>query len=478
MKYVVEKGEKSTVKITITLNAKEWDEAQVVAYNKTKHKYQIQGFRKGHVPKAVIEQFYGKGVFFEDAINEAFSKHYFDILDKETEIEPIDRPDVSIDKIDEKGLKLVAEVPVKPEVTIGAYKGIKIDKVEYNVSDDDIQTEINRLLEQNTTEINVDGRPAKDGDVTIIDYSGSIDGVKFAGGTAEKQSLTLGSGMFIPGFEDQVIGMNIGETKDINVKFPENYGAEDLKGKDAVFTVTLHEIKEKQTPALTDEFVKEKANFDTVDAYKASIKERLEKANAQRAEREVEDNLIKAITDASEVEIPNSLIEREIDNMVQQTSYRLMYQGLKFEDYLKYTGQTLEAYREGCKDSAKEHVKTQLVIDKIITDEKIEATAEDIDAKLLEQATSIGKSLEEYKKSVNDKQLSYVENNVIIDKLFKFLKENNEIAVAPKKAPAKKTTAKKTTKKVEEDSEEKKEPAKKTTAKKTTTKKATAKKAD
>ena len=473
MKYVVEKGEKSIVKITITLDAKEWDDAQVVAYNKTKNKYQIQGFRKGHVPKSVIEQFYGKGVFFEDAINEAFSKYYFDVLDKETEIEPIDRPDVSIDNIDDNGITLIAEVPVKPEVKIGTYKGIKIDKVEYNVSKDDIQTEINRLLEQNATEINVDGRPAKDGDITIIDYSGSVDGVKFDGGTAEKQSLTLGSEMFIPGFEDQVIGMNIGETKDINVKFPENYGAEDLKGKDAVFTVTLHEIKEKQTPALTDEFVKEKANFDTVDAYKASIKEKLEKANAQRAEREIEDSLIKAITDASEVEIPNSLIEREVDNMVQQTSYRLMYQGLKFEDYLKYTGQTLEAYREGCKDSAKEHVKTQLVIDKILTEEKIEATAEDIDAKLLEQATSIGKSLEEYKKSVNDKQLSYVENNVIIDKLFKFLKENNEIS-----APAKKTAAKKTTtKKAETDSAEKKEPAKKTTAKKTT-KKTTTEKAD
>ncbi len=428
MKYTVEQGEKSTVKVAVTLTAKEWAEAQTIAYNKTKGKYQVQGFRKGHVPKAVIEQYYGKGVFYEDAINEAFSKYYFDVLEKEQSIQPIDRPDVAIDKLDEKGLKLTATVPVKPEVKLGAYTGINVEKVEYNVNDDDITTEVNRLLEQNASQVNVEGRPAQNGDITVIDYSGSVDGVKFDGGTAEKQNLTLGSGMFIPGFEDQVVGMNIGETKDINVKFPEDYGSADLKGKDAVFTVTLHEIKEKKVPELTDEFVKEKTGSETVDAYKASVKERLEKANAQRAEREIEDKLIKAITDASEVEIPDSLVEREIDNMVQQTSYRLMYQGLKFEDYLKYTNQTMESYREGCKESAKDHVKTQLVIDKILTEEKLDATEEEIDAKLAEQASSVGKSVEEYKKTVSEKQLSYVENGVIIDKLFKFLKENNKIA--------------------------------------------------
>ena len=330
------------------------------------------------------------------------------------------------------------------------------------VNDDDIATEVNRLLEQNASEVNVEGRPCQNGDITVIDYSGSVDGKKFDGGTAEKQNLTLGSGMFIPGFEDQVVGMNIGDTKDINVKFTDNYGAEELKGKDAVFTVTLHEIKEKKTPELTDEFVKEKANAESVDAYKASVKERLEKANAQRAEREIEDNLIKTITDASEVEIPDALVEREIDSMVQQTSYRLMYQGLKFEDYLKYTGQTMEAYREGCKESAASHVKTQLVIDKIITEEKLDATEEEIEAKLAEQAESVGKSLKEYRKSVNDKQIGYVENGIIIDKLFKFLKENNEIGAPAKKPATKKTTTAKTT------------ATKSTTAKKTTTKKTTA----
>ena len=222
--------------------------------------------------------------------------------------------------------------------------------------------------------------------------------------------------------------MNIGETKDITVKFPEDYGAKELAGKDAVFAVTLHEIKVKKLPELTDEFVKDKTGDENVEAYKNSVKEKLEKANAQRAERETEDNIIKAISSASEVEIPDSLIEREIDNMIQQTSYRLMYQGLKFEDYLKYTGQTMDAYREGCKESAKDHVKTQLVIDKILTAEDIKATEEDIENKLKEQAESVGKSYEEYVKTVNDRQRSYIENEVIIDKLFKFLKENNQIA--------------------------------------------------
>ena len=428
MKYKFENGEKSTVKVTITLTATEWNDAQNKAYERTKGKYSLPGFRKGHVPKHLLEQTYGKGIFYEDAINDAFSKYYYDVLEKEPSIEPIDRPEVEIDKLDEKGLTFTATVPVKPEVKLGDYKGIKIDKVEYNVKDDDVTSEVNRLLEQHATEENVEGRPAKNGDITVIDYSGSIDGVKFDGGTAEKQNLTLGSGMFIPGFEEQVEGMNIGETKDIKVKFPDDYGAENLKGKEAVFTVTLHEIKEKKLPELTDEFIKDKTGSETVEAYKASVKEKLEKANAQRAEREIEDNIIKAITEKSEVEIPDSLVEREIDNMVQQASYRLMYQGLKFEDYLKYTNQTMDAYREGLKESAKDHVKTQLVIDKILTDEKIEATKEDIDAKIAEQAKSVGKDAEEYAKTVSDKQRSYIENGVVIDKLFKFLKDNNTIA--------------------------------------------------
>ncbi len=428
MKHTFEKGENSTVKITITLTEKEWKEAQDRAYEKNKSKFSVPGFRKGHVPKAVIISQYGEAAFYEDGVNEAFVKHYYDVLEKEKDIQPIDRPDVSIDELTDKKLKFTAVVPVKPDVKLGAYKGIKIEKVEYNVKDDEIETEVNRLLNQHATEEKVEGRPAKDGDITVIDYSGAIDGVKFDGGTAEKQNLTLGSKMFIPGFEEQVVGMNIGETKDINVKFPDDYGAEELKGKDAVFTVTLHEIKEKKLPELTDEFVKEKVGKESVEEYKASIKERLEKLNKERAERETEDKILKVITDASETEIPEALIKGEIDNMVQQMSYRLMYQGLKFEDYLKYTGQSEEAYREGLRESAKEHVKSQLVIDKILSEEKIVAEEDEIDAKIAEQAERAKKNIREYKRSLDDRQLSYIENGIVIEKLFKFLKENNEIA--------------------------------------------------
>ena len=428
MKYSITKGEKSTVKITISLTAKEWADAQDKAYEKNKGRYQVPGFRKGHVPKAIIEQQYGKGAFYEEGINEAFGKYYYDVLDKEKDLEPIDRPDVAIDKLDEKGLTLTATVPVKPDVTLGDYKGIKIKKVEYNVTDADVQTEVDRFLDQNSYEEEVTGRAAQNGDITVIDYSGSVNGVKFDGGTAENQTLTLGSGAFIPGFEDGVVGMNIGDEKDITVKFPDDYGAKELAGKEAVFAVKLHALKVKKLPELTDELVKDKTGSETVDAYKSSVRERLEKANAQRAERETEDAIVKAITEKSEVEIPDSLVEREIDNMIQQTSYRLMYQGLKFEDYLKYTGQTMETYRDGCKEAAKSHVKTQLVIDKILTVENIKAEETDIEAKIKEQAESLGKTYEEYAKDVNDRQRSYIENEVVIDKLFKFLKAENEIA--------------------------------------------------
>ncbi len=427
MKYKFENAEKSTVKIKITLNAQEWAEAQTVAYNKTKGKFNIPGFRKGHVPKNIIEKTYGQGVFFEDAINYAFPKYYYDILDKEPSIEAVDRPELDVDKIDEKGITLIAIVPVKPEVKLGEYKGIKFDKIVYNVKDEDVDAELDRLVKRNSREVAVTDRPCKLGDITVIDYSGSVDGVKFNGGTAEKQNLELGSGQFIPGFEDQVVGMNIGDEKDVTVKFPDDYHAEELKGKEAVFAVKLHEIKAKEYPEVNDEFIKEAAGEESVDAFKKSTKEKLQKQNDARAKAELEDKIIKTVADKSEMEIPDALVERQVDNMVQEMEYRMMYQGLKLEDYLKYSGQTMEQYREGFKKQAAEQVKMQLVIDKIITVEDIKASEEEIDAKINEQAVNMGKSFEEYKKTLNDRQIAYFENNVQIDKVFAFLTANNKI---------------------------------------------------
>lgn len=392
MEYKVEKAEKSTVKISITLNHEEWEAAQEAAYNKTKGKYSLPGFRKGKVPMKMLENAYGKGIFYEDAINESFPKYYYEILEKEPSVEAVSAPDLDIGDFSDDGITYVATVAVKPEVKIGAYTGISFAKTEYNVKDEAVEAEIERLRERNSRTVDVTDRPAADGDEVVIDYSGSVDGEKFEGGTAEKQPLTLGSHSFIPGFEEQVVGMSIGEEKDIAVRFPEDYHAENLKGKDAVFAIKLHEIRKKELPEVNDEFVKDAVGAESVEAYRKEVKERLEKQNADRAERELEDEMVKKIAETAEIEIPDALIENQADNMVRDMEYRLMYQGLRMEDYLKYVGKTKEEYRKEFFPQAAEIVKQQLVLDKIITDQKIEATEEDIEKRIEEMAKEIGRA--------------------------------------------------------------------------------------
>lgn len=427
MKYTVEVAEKSTVKIKITLTAKEWADAQTDAYNKTKGRYSVPGFRKGKVPKHIVEQYYGQGVFFDEAINQSFPKYYFEILDKEPTIEAIDRPELDIEKVSEKGITYIAIVPVKPEVKLGEYKGIKFDKIEYNVTDKDVEDELDRLVKRNAREIEVTDRPCQKGDITIIDYSGSVDGVKFEGGTAEKQTLELGAGRFIPGFEEQVEGMSIGEEKDITVKFPEDYHAEDLKGKDAVFAIKLHEIKAKELPEVNDEFIKEAAGEESLDAYKQATKKKLQEANDRKAKAETEDKIVKAIAEKSEVEIPKALIDNQIENDIREMEYRMKYQGLDMQTYLKLTNQTMDDFKKSREGQATEQIKIQLVLDKIIKEENIKATQEEIDAKIAEQAIAYGKDVEEFKNSLNERQLSYFENNVEIEKVLEFLTTNNII---------------------------------------------------
>lgn len=426
MKYTFEKAEKSTVKIEITLTAKEWGEAIEKAYEKTKGRYSLPGFRKGKVPKSLLEKTYGTGIFYEDAINGAFPQYYSEVLDKEPSIEAVAAPEIDVKKIDDKGLTLIAVVAVKPEVTLGEYKGITFKKVEYNVKDEDVEEELNRLKERNSRMVEVTDRAAEDGDTVIIDYSGSVDGVKFDGGTAEKQSLTLGSKSFIPGFEEQVVGMKIGEEKDINVKFPDDYHAENLKGKDSVFAIKLHEIKKKELPELTDEFIKDAVGAESVEAYKTEVKERLTKQNEDRATRELEDEIVKKITDNAQTEIPDALIEGQIDRMVQEMQYRLSYQGLKLEDYLKYLNKSMEDYRNEYRAQAENLVKSQLVIEKIIETEKIEATEDDVTARVEEMAKAQGKSAEEVRKDLQDRRLEYIKNEIIIKKLFDMLKSENK----------------------------------------------------
>lgn len=428
MKYTFEKAEKSTIKIDVKLTAGEWNEAIGKAYEKTKGRYSMPGFRKGKVPKHLLESTYGKGIFYEEAINQAFPKYYTEILEKETSIEAVAAPEIDVKKVDDKGLELIAIVAVRPEVKLGDYKGITFKKVEYNVKDEDIEAELNRLRERNSRMVTVEGRSVENGDTVIIDYSGSVDGVKFEGGTAEKQTLVIGSGTFIPGFEEQLIGMNVGEERDINVKFPEEYHAENLKGKDSVFHIKLHEIKKKELPELTDDFIKDSVGAESLEAYKAEVRARLEKQNADRAEREIEDAIVKKISENATVEIPDALIEMQIDRMVEEMNYRLSYQGLKLEDYLKYVGKSIEDYRNEYKPQAEGIVKSQLVIEKIISDEKIEATDADVEARIEEMAKAQGREVPDLKKNMQARQLDYVKNEIVIKKLFDFLKSANVIA--------------------------------------------------
>ena len=436
MKYTFEKAEKSTVKITIELNEQEWNESISKAYEQTKSRYSLPGFRKGKVPKHLIESTYGKGVFFEDAINIAFPKYYEEVLDKEPSIFAISQPEIDVKDLSDKGITLLAIVPVKPEVTLGEYKGIKFTKKEYKVKKADLDEDVKRLQERNSRLVEVTDREAQDGDTVTIDFSGSIDGVKFEGGTAEKQTLVIGAKQYIPGFEEQVIGMKIGEERDINVKFPKDYGAIELAGKDAVFAIKLHEIKKKELPELNDDFIKDSTGVATLEEYRKETKARLQKQNDDRADREIEDEIINKITENATMEIPDALIENQIDRMVQEMEYRMSYQGLKLADYLKYLNKTMEEYRSEFKEQAEKSVRSQLVIDKVLEVEKIEATDDEVEARIKEMAEKQGKKVPDVKKNINARQLDYIKNEIIIKKLFEFLKANNVIEKEGKTAKA------------------------------------------
>ncbi len=428
MKYTTKAAEKSTVKITIKFDGEEWKNAQQKAYMQTRARFAINGFRKGKAPKNVIESVYGKGVFFEDALNLLFSENYGKILDKiEDKYTVVGEPEVSIDKLEDDGVTMIAVAPVKPEVKISSYKGMKIKEYAYNVKDEEVDEEVARVLDRNARKVAVDNRPAQNGDIVNIDFIGTVDGVKFDGGEAEGFDLTLGSGQFIPGFEDQVVGMNIGESKDVNVTFPENYQAENLKGKPAVFAVKLNGIQAKELPELTDEFIKEATGSETVADYKAKVTERLQKQADNRAKDATENSILEAISANTEAEIPQAMIEREIDSLLQKFEYQLMYQGLKLQDYLDFLKVTMADFRKNYEDQAKKNVLNQLIISQLIKEENIEATEDEVNAKVAEQAASVGKETEEYKKGMDPRQFDYIRSDIIITKLFDMLKANNEM---------------------------------------------------
>ena len=423
MNCKVEKTEKANeVKLEITIEAEKFENAIKKVYFQNAKYFNIPGFRKGKAPMNIVEKYYGAQIFYEDAFNEVATEAYDESL-AENKIEAVSRPEVDIIQM-EKGKDLIftAVVQTKPEVELGKYKGIEISKIEYTVKDEDIEHELGHMQEHNSRLITVDDRPLENGDTATIDFEGFVDGVAFEGGKAEGHELEIGSGAFIPGFEDQLVGMKIDEDKEIKVTFPKEYFSKDLAGKEATFKVKLHEIKKKELPELDDEFAKDVSEFDTLDELKKSIKEKLEKSNEQRAKYETEDAAIKTVCEKAKLDIPSGMIDLEVDNMLKDFEQRLSYQGLNIEQYLKMIGKTEEEMRKEYEPQAIEAIKSRLVLEAIIKAEKIEASEEEVKEKLEEMAKNYGKKVEEL--SENENLKNYLEEGIKSEKALEFIVEN------------------------------------------------------
>ena len=425
MSVKVEKTDKKNeLKLEFKIEAEKFDEAMKKVYTKTAKYFNVPGFRKGKAPMHMVEKMYGTEIFYEDTFNELVPGIFEEEL-KNNNIEAVSRPDIDIKQIG-KGQELIftAVIQTKQEVKLGKYKGIKKKKIEYNVSDDDVNHELKHMQEKNARLVSVE-RPVKDGDITVIDFEGSIDGVPFDGGKAENHELTIGSKQFIPGFEDQIIGMKLDEEKDIKVTFPEDYFSKDLAGKEAVFKVKLHEIKEKELPKLDDDFAKDTSEFETLAELKKSIKEKLEEENEHRAKHETENAVIEAVADAVELDIPSGMIETEIDNMVKDVESRLSYQGLNLEQYLKIMGKTMEEFRKQYEEQAQKTVKIRLVLEAIQKDLAVKVEESEIKDKIKEMSEAYSRKPEELEQ--NEQFKNYIEENLKYEKTIDFLVENAKL---------------------------------------------------
>ena len=423
MKCKLEKTENANeVKLELTVEAQKFSDAIQKVYFQSAKYFNIPGFRKGKAPMNIVEKYYGKEIFYEDAFNEVAPEVLEEAV-KENNIEIVSRPDIDVTQI-EKGKDLIftAVFQTKPEVELGKYKGIEIPKIEYTVSDEDINHELGHMQEHNSRLISVEDRPVEKGDIAVIDFEGFVDGVAFEGGKAENHELEIGSNTFIPGFEDQIIGMKIDEEKDINVKFPDEYFSKDLAGKDATFKVKLHEIKKKELPELDDEFAKDVSEFDTLEELKKSIKDKIEKDNEQKQKYETEDAVIKAVCENIKVDIPSGMIESETEDMLKNIETRLSYQGLKLDQYLQIMGKTAEEVKKEYEPQAIEAVKSRLMLEAVVKAEKIEATEDEIVEKVKEMAKNYGKSDEEL---LNNENLrNYIKSGIETEKALDFLVKN------------------------------------------------------
>lgn len=425
MSTTVEKISSNKVKLSFDIDAAQFDAAMDKAYIKVRGQVTIPGFRKGRAPRKMIENMYGgEGVFYDEAFELIFDEVYGPAID-ENKLEVVDRPQVDIQQIGTgKNLQFTCEVFVKPDVTLGEYKGVEVKREHTLVTEDEVNAEIEKERNKQAAEVSVENRAVAEGDTVNLDYSGSVDGVKFAGGTAEAQTLKIGSHTFIPGFEEQMVGMNIGEEKDLEVTFPEEYHAKELAGKKAVFHVKVNSITETQLPALDDDFAKDISEFDTLDEYKADVRAKLEAQAAERDNNAFTNAVIEKVMENATVEIPEAMVERQIDSMVRNFEARLAQQGLKLADFIKYTGQDEKSFRNQYREQAEKSVRANLVLEAVENAENFEATEEEIDAEIVKFAGQIGQDVENLKKNLTEGDREYFKADVIRDKAVKFLCDN------------------------------------------------------
>lgn len=424
MSLQVENLEKNMAKLTIEVPASEFEKALQSAYNKQKKSISVPGFRKGKVPRQMVEKMYGPEIFYEDAANELIPTAYEEEL-KNCDLEIVSRPTVDIVQI-KKGENFIftAEVAVKPEVTLGEYKGMEVDKTSTRVTQKEVEAKIKEEAEKNARTVTVEGRPVQDGDEVILDFEGFVDGEAFEGGKGENYPLTIGSGSFIPGFEEQLVGAEAEKEVEVKVTFPEEYHAEELKGKDAVFKCTIHEIKEKQIPEIDDEFAAEVSEFDTLDEYKADVKAKIKEQKENEGKQKKEDQAVeKAVANAT-MEIPEAMIDEQVRQMVNEFAQNMQYQGISFEQYCQITGMTLEKIQEETRPQAVKRIETRLVLEAIAKAENIEVTEERLDEEIKKMAESYNMEADKLKELMGEEEKKQMKEDIAVQDAVTFLVEN------------------------------------------------------
>ena len=424
--YKQEKKEKSVITFAVSASAEEFEAYVQKAYDKTKSKYSVQGFRKGKAPRKVIEQNYGKEIFMEDALLELANETYEKILAENADLVPVGRPEIDVEALDKNGAKFKIKIAVRPEVKLGAYTGLELEKSKEVVSEKAVEDELSQLQNRQARFV-VAQRAAQNGDFVTIDFLGKIDGVPFDGGKAEDYRLELGSNTFIPGFEEQVVGMEIGQKRTIDVKFPDDYFNADMKGKAATFDITLTKVEEKELPELNDDFASNVSEFNTLAELKADIEKHLAESVENQNRQKDEGTVLEAIVKTTEMDIPEVMVQEQLDRIMEDMKMRLSYQGFSMEDYLDMMGSSMDDFRASQRENAENSVKTQLVISEIIKKEGLKVEPEELDQKLQEIAEKYGKTLEEYKKTISNNEFNYIANDIIITKLFDFLFKNNTL---------------------------------------------------